>query len=132
MSDMAPTYTKSFLLWDKEKDPIPLGIPQLLATPTKEYDVDKDLLRKRDREMKLDTDDERRNRADIPYPNVLSGADAWANGETIILQAKGKFISCEENILVSNSKLTENKLWDLENSLAWSVGNPLIQDASKM
>jgi len=87
MSDLAPTYSKSYMTWDV-RDPLPLGIPSLLVKPTRDGMIRNDMLRKRDEELNINTEAERKNREDIPMPKILPGADSWEKGEMIMLQAK--------------------------------------------
>jgi hypothetical protein len=47
MQDLAPTYGKTFTFWDSEKDPLPFGIPQLFVAPTKDGDLNPDVIKKR-------------------------------------------------------------------------------------
>lgn len=73
MKDLAPTYAKSISLWHSDRDQLPLGLPQFMVAPTKEGMLNFDLLHKRDKELGIDTEAERKNRADIQAP-LYSGS----------------------------------------------------------
>jgi len=79
MSDLAPTYGKTFALWHVDSDPLPLGVPQLLVAPNRDGVVNKQLLNARDNRFGIDTEKERRNRTDIPEPRLGPNADYAAN-----------------------------------------------------
>jgi hypothetical protein len=82
MEDLAPTYGKSFALWQVDKYPLPLGVPQLLLAPTFET-LSKDLLKSRDRELGVDTQKEIKDRQDIHPPRESPGSN---HGEPITLK----------------------------------------------
>jgi len=79
MSDLAPTYGKTFALWHVDSDPLPLGVPQLLVAPNREGVVNKQLLNARDYRFGIDTEKERRNRTDIAEPRHGPNDDYAAN-----------------------------------------------------
>jgi hypothetical protein len=83
VADLANTYGKTFHAWQIDRDELPLGLPQLMMGFTRDGQVDPERLRARDRRLGISTAEKRRNRADIPMPNVEAGANAWESGQTV-------------------------------------------------
>ena len=75
--DLVSTYGKTFHTWQYDRDDFPYGIPQLMMGLTGDGQVDEALLRARDERVGVDTAAKRRNRADIPVPDVVPGANSW-------------------------------------------------------
>ncbi len=50
---------------------------------TADGQVDPELVRRRDRRLGFSTADVRRDRADIPVPSPLPGANSWETGHTV-------------------------------------------------
>lgn len=88
MEDLTPTYGKTFTFWEKDKDSLPLGPPKVAAPPVQESMVKRAVVEARDRILNINTEDERRNREDIPSARILPGADSFAKGEAIVLETK--------------------------------------------
>jgi len=88
MQDLVSTYGKTWHTWQIDRGhSLPLGIPQLMMGFTGDGQVDDKLLQLRDERMKLSTADQKHNRADIPTPKVVQGANSWQSGKTIQLQS---------------------------------------------
>lgn len=81
--DLVTTYGKTFHTWQYDRDDFPYGIPQLMMGLTEDGQADEELVRARDRRLGVSTSGKRRNRADIPTPAVLPGANSWESGRTV-------------------------------------------------
>lgn len=81
--DLVTTYGKTFHTWQYDREDFPYGIPQLMMGFTDDGQMNQELVRERDRRVHVSTADVRRNRADIPMPEVLEGANSWQNGRTV-------------------------------------------------
>jgi len=88
LEDLVTTYGKTFHTWQYDRDDFPYGIPQLMMGLTEDGQVHEDLVRARDRRLGISTADKRRKRADIPTPDVLSGANFWEGGRTVQTRLK--------------------------------------------
>lgn len=86
MKKMITTYGKTWHTWhtDLQKE-LPLGIPQLMMSFTGDGQVDPKMTAERDERLKIDSKEERKNRADIAAPPIAEGADAWQQGRAIQL-----------------------------------------------
>jgi hypothetical protein len=83
MRDLVSTYGKTFHNWQFDRDDLPLGIPQLMMGFTRDGQANPDLIRARDRRWGISTDEKRQNRADIPMPSLVPGANAWESGQSL-------------------------------------------------
>ena len=83
LSDFITTYGKTFHTWQYDRDDFPYGIPQLMMSMTEDGQANEALLRDRDRRLGISTAHKRQNRADIPSPRVVQGANAWESGRTM-------------------------------------------------
>lgn len=81
--DFATTYGKTFHTWQYDRDDFPYGIPQLMMALTGDGQVNEALLQDRDRRLGISTEQKRQNRADIPWPEVVPGANPWESGRTV-------------------------------------------------
>ncbi len=81
--DLVSTYGKTFHTWQYDRDDFPYGIPQLMMGFTEDGQADEALVDDRDRRLGVSTPRKRRNRADIPCPEVAPGANAWEHGRTV-------------------------------------------------
>lgn len=81
MEKLISTYGKTIHTWhtDQERN-LPVGSPQLMMVYTKDGQVQPELVKKRDEQLKISTADKRKNRSDIPIPAVAGGANAWQQG----------------------------------------------------
>jgi hypothetical protein len=82
MEKLVSTYGKTIHTWHTEKDlQLPMGSPQLMMGFTKDGQMDQNLLIERDKRFDVSTAKKRRNRADIPIPAIVPGANAWEKNE---------------------------------------------------
>lgn len=87
MADLVTTYGKTWHTWQIDRDhDLPLGIPQLMMGFTRDGQVSQSSLDDRDRRFDISTLSEKKNRADIPTPQIVPGANAWQGGTTPQLQ----------------------------------------------
>lgn len=89
MEDMILRYGKTFHFWHIDKDSLPLGIPQLMMTLTRDGQLQGELVDKYER-LGLFEDHRMDQRRYIPDVTVEPGADSWTNGEIIQLDIKKK------------------------------------------
>jgi uncharacterized protein DUF1264 len=82
-SDLVTTYGKTFHTWQYDRDDFPYGIPQLMMAFTGDGQADEAHIHSRDRRLGVSTARKRQNRADIPDPEVLPGANSWQSGRTV-------------------------------------------------
>jgi hypothetical protein len=81
--DLVTTYGKTFHYWQYDRDDFPYGIPQLMMGLTEDGQIDQALVDARDRRLGVSTAAKRQNRADIPMPTVVPGANSWESGRTV-------------------------------------------------
>jgi hypothetical protein len=81
--DLVTTYGKTFHTWQYDRDDFPYGVPQLMMGLTEDGQVNEELIDSRDRKLGISTPHKRENRADIPMPDVVSGANSWESGRTV-------------------------------------------------
>ena len=87
MNDLVTTYGKTWHTWQVDRQPdFPMGIPQLMMGFVKDGQVDPHLLEDRDRRFSASTTALRQDRADIPSPELVPGANAWQGGRTVQLR----------------------------------------------
>jgi Protein of unknown function (DUF1264) len=84
--DLVSTYGKTFHTWQYDRDDFPYGIPQLMMGLTEDGQADEDLIRARDRRLRVSTQRKRRGRSDITRPEVVPGANSWESGRTVQTQ----------------------------------------------
>ncbi|GAA2362439.1 OBAP family protein [Dactylosporangium salmoneum] len=84
--DLVTTYGKTFHTWQYDRDDFPYGIPQLMMGLTEDGQAREELIHERDRRLGISTPRKRSNRADIPMPNVMAGANLWESGYTVQTQ----------------------------------------------
>ena len=77
------TYGKTFHTWQYDRDDFPYGIPQLMMGFTEDGQASDALIAARDRRLGLSTTDRRRQRAEIPTPDLVPGANSWQSGRTV-------------------------------------------------
>jgi Protein of unknown function (DUF1264) len=88
--DLVSTYGKTFHTWQYDRDDFPYGIPQLMMGLTEDGQADEELIRARDRRLRVSAPRKRRGRSDIPWPEVLPGANSWESGQTVQTQLQEK------------------------------------------
>lgn len=81
--DLVSTYGKTFHNWQYDRDDFPYGIPQLMMGLTKDGQAHEELIHERDRRLHISTPHKRQNRSDIPWPEVMPGANPWESGRTV-------------------------------------------------
>ncbi|QXY85534.1 DUF1264 domain-containing protein [Salmonella bongori] len=87
MSKIVNTYGKTWHTWHTDRDKtLPMGIPALMMGFTGEGQLDPVLLADRDRRLGIDSKAIKRERQDLPAHPVITGANAWEEGEIIQLQ----------------------------------------------
>jgi hypothetical protein len=84
MEKLVGTYGKTFHTWhtDQQKT-LPLGVPQIMMGFTGEGQLDPALRRARDDRFGIDSEAEKRSRADIVTPSIDAEADAWQKGRAV-------------------------------------------------
>lgn len=82
-NDLVSTYGKTFHSWQYDRDDFPYGIPQLMMAFTDDGQANQAMIEERDRRLGYSTPRRRRRRADIPVPDVVSGANAWEGGRIV-------------------------------------------------
>jgi hypothetical protein len=86
MKDLVTTYGKTWHTWQIDRYPnLPTGIPQLMMGFIKDGQVKQQMIEDRDRRFSANTQALRRDRDDIPWPNIDPGANAWQRGTTVQL-----------------------------------------------
>lgn len=86
MKDLVTTYGKTWHTWQIDRDKnFPFGIPQLMMGFTQAGQVNASMVQDRDRRFKVSSDAEKKNRVDIPMPQLVPGANAWESGKTVQL-----------------------------------------------
>lgn len=89
MKDLVGTYGKTWHTWQVDRgDKLPLGIPQLMMGFTAEGQADAALVTARDKGYEISSEEKKKDRADIPAPEILPGADGWRSGTGVQLEAK--------------------------------------------
>ena len=84
MAKLIHTYGKTWHTWHTDShDRLPLGMPQLMMGFTADGQSDSELVRARDRRFGIDSQDEKKARADIVAPTIDPAADAWQRGTTV-------------------------------------------------
>jgi hypothetical protein len=84
MEKLVGTYGKTFHTWhtDLQKE-LPIGVPQIMMGFTADGQLDPTILQARDQRMGIDSNERKRNRADISVPPIAEGADGWQHGKTV-------------------------------------------------
>jgi hypothetical protein len=78
MEKLIRTYGKTWHTWHTASGAqLPMGTPQLMMGFTADGQIDPELVQQRDRRFEVDSEQKRRDRADIQAPTVDPGADAW-------------------------------------------------------
>ncbi len=87
MKDLVTTYGKTWHTWQIDRDTtFPMGIPQLMMGFTKDGQVRQEMLEDRDRRFGVSYSSERKDRNDIPMPQLVQGANAWQSGKALQLR----------------------------------------------
>jgi hypothetical protein len=88
MKGLISTYGKTWHTWNMHgtDSQLPLGIPELMMAFTEDGQADTALVDERDKRFGISTEEKRKQRADIPAPEIQAGADSWKTGEIITLK----------------------------------------------
>lgn len=87
MEKVAGTYGKTWHTWHTDQQhSLPLGAPALMMGFTRDGQLDERRTAGRDRRFEVSTAEKRRKRADIDYPPIDPGADAWQKGVVVQLE----------------------------------------------
>lgn len=87
MENLVSTYGKTIHTWHTDRDmELPYGAPYIMMGFTEDGQLSQDLIDKRDQNFGISTSERRRERQDIPMPEVDSLANAWEHGEIRQLQ----------------------------------------------
>ncbi|WP_299817732.1 OBAP family protein [uncultured Pontibacter sp.] len=91
MEKLVTTYGKTIHTWHTDRDlELPLGGPMLMMGFTKDGQLKQELIDKRDKNFNVSTAEKKKQRQDIPMPEVLPGANAWEKGEIRQVQLTNK------------------------------------------
>jgi hypothetical protein len=86
MKDLVTTYGKTWHTWQIDRHPeFPTGIPQLMMGFTADGQIKQQMVDDRDQRFGTNTERLKRDRGDIPWPDKVSGANAWQRGTTVQL-----------------------------------------------
>ena len=88
--DLVTTYGKTFHTWQYDRDDFPYGIPQLMMAFTADGQADRTMIDARDRALGLSTTRQRRDRSDIPTPDVAPEAYPCVSGRTVQTRLEGR------------------------------------------
>ncbi len=83
IEDLVSTYGKTFHTWQYDRDDFPYGIPQLMMSFTADGQSDPAPIAERDHRLGVSTRRKRQDRADIPTPGVIAGANGWESGRSV-------------------------------------------------
>lgn len=87
MKDLVTTYGKTWHTWQIDRDTtFPMGIPQLMMGFTKDNQINQQMLEDRDKRFGVSYTSERKNRDDIPMPQLVEGANSWQSGKAMQLR----------------------------------------------
>jgi hypothetical protein len=82
MEKLVATYGKTIHTWHTDQDrTLPLGSPMIMMGFTADGQLKSQLLTERDKRFNISTAEKKKNREDIPEPNIDAAANAWQNGE---------------------------------------------------
>lgn len=82
MKKLVGTYGKTWHTWHTDIDKeLPLGVPQLMMGFTADGQSDPAMITARDKRFGVDSVEKKKNREDIPAPQINNGADAWQRGK---------------------------------------------------
>lgn len=87
MENLVSTYGKTIHTWHTDRDlELPVGPPLIMMGFTEDGQLHPELLENRDKNFKISTAEKRKQREDIPMPEVDPLANAWEKGEIRQLQ----------------------------------------------
>jgi hypothetical protein len=89
MKKLAGTYGKTWHTWSTDqKLELPLGVPMLMMGFTQDGQANEQLVAKRDERLGISSVSKRERRANLEYPAIDPGADAWTKGVVVQLQVE--------------------------------------------
>lgn len=92
MENLVSTYGKTIHTWHTDRDlELPFGGPLIMMGFTEDGQLNQQLLAKRDENFDISTEEKRKQRQDIPLPEVDPLANAWEKGEIRQLQITDSF-----------------------------------------
>lgn len=92
MENLVSTYGKTIHTWHTDRElELPVGPPLIMMGFTEDGQLHPELLEERDRNFEISTAEKRKQREDIPMPDVDPLANAWKNGEVRQLQITDSF-----------------------------------------
>ena len=81
MEKLVSTYGKTIHTWHTDQQlQLPVGSPMIMMGFTKDGQLKQELVEARDRRFNISTEEKRKNREDIPMPQVHPMANAWEKG----------------------------------------------------
>jgi hypothetical protein len=84
MRKIAGTYGKTWHTWHSDQDmALPSGTPMLMMGFAQDGQANEQMVADRDRRFGVSSADNRESRADIEYPAIDPGADAWKKGNVV-------------------------------------------------
>lgn len=82
MEKLVSTYGKTIHTWHTDQQrALPIGAPMIMMGFTKDGQINEAMLAQRDKRFSISTQDKKKNRSDIPMPNVDPMANRWEKGE---------------------------------------------------
>ncbi|MBC5775856.1 OBAP family protein [Pontibacter sp. KCTC 32443] len=91
MEKLVSTYGKTIHTWNTDQGlELPMGAPMLMMGFTKDGQLKPELVAERDKNFDVSTAEKRKQREDIPMPQVVPGANAWEKGEIRQFQITNK------------------------------------------
>ena len=84
MEKLLHTYRKTWHTWHTDLNKsLPLGVPQLMMGFTADGQSDPQMVSARDRRFGIDSEEKRKNRADLIPPTIDADADSWQHGQAV-------------------------------------------------
>ncbi len=88
MEKIAGTYGKTWHTWHTDRGlELPLGIPMNMMGFTQDGQANEQMVADRDTRFNVSSEENRKKRADISYPPIDVGADAWQKGNAVQLKS---------------------------------------------
>ncbi len=92
MENLVSTYGKTIHTWHTDRDlELPFGPPLIMMGFTEDGQLRQELIDERDRNFDISTAEKRKQREDIPMPEVDPLANAWEQGEIRQVQITDSF-----------------------------------------
>jgi hypothetical protein len=92
MENLISTYGKTIHTWHTDRDlELPFGPPLIMMGFTEDGQLHENLVEERDKNFNISTAEKRKQREDIPMPEVDPLANAWEKGEVRQLQITNSF-----------------------------------------